>query len=176
MKSRLLGYCDVFTKTVITMKLTVKIIGALMFILWLTPGCQPVNYEEMYKPMLEKYLGFWNTGNLEGVEDVLHPDFKLYQVPDFKPIVGIVAFKEEIKKSRDINFWVKMDELNYSKDLVSLRWTCGGSYPDSTGALNNKVQVQGLSLIHLRDGKVLDEWVAFDIKFWMEQLGYKMAK
>jgi predicted ester cyclase len=38
------------------------------------------------------------------------------------------------------------------------------------------VRVKGISLIHLKDGRIADEWMAYDRKALMEELGYEMKR
>jgi predicted ester cyclase len=67
-----------------------------------------------------------------------------------------------------------MDEAVYGPDTITLRWTCSATFPDPAGGAAKKVQAKGLSLIHLKDGKIADEWIAYDRKDWMEQLGFEL--
>jgi len=145
-------------------------------VLLILSGCKETSTEEVFKPQIDKYLAFWNTGNLAGVENVLCQDFQLREVPDFKPAEGIESFKKEMQQLHSMGFWLKLDEVIYADSTVTVRWTCGVTYPDNTGTPKIPVQGRGISLLHFRDGKIHDEWLAYDNKSWMGQLGYKMVK
>jgi hypothetical protein len=130
---------------------------------------------EHQRVLLEKYGAYWNTGQTDGVEAVLHPDYELRYAPDFAvKAKGIEGFRKEIAEMRALSFTVAMDEAVYGPDTITLRWTCSAAYPDSAGGAAKKVRTKGLSLIHLKDGKIADEWIAYDRKHWMEQLGYEL--
>ena len=140
-------------------------------------SCQPVSPEEHYKPLVDSYLSYWNTGDMTGVESVLQPDFEIRYSPTFEPAIqGIEAFKKEMEDNRAVNFSVKVEEIVYGQDAITVRWVAEQYYPDSTGALTIPAQGKGISLVHLKDGKFADEWISFDVKDWMEQLGYEMVK
>lgn len=149
----------------------------ITFLMGCLISCQPDNPEAKYRPLVEAYLSYWNTGDMAGVENVLHPDFEIRYSPSFEPVVqGIEAFKMEMAENRKVKFSVKLQEVVYSPDALMVRWTAEQYYPDSTGSLTVPVSGKGISLVHLKDGKVLDEWICFDRESWMEQLGYEMVK
>ncbi len=81
-----------------------------------------------------------------------------------------------MQQLHSMGFWLKLDEVIYADSTVTVRWTCGVTYPDNTGTPKIPVQGRGISLLHFRDGKIHDEWLAYDNKSWMGQLGYKMVK
>jgi len=37
----------------------------------------------------------------------------------------------------------------------------------SPGAITRHVETSGISLIHFLDGKIKDEWIAYDNKAWL---------
>lgn len=133
---------------------------------------------QQYGPLLDKHLSFWNTGSFEGIEDVLHEDFALRMVPRYEPQVGIDNFKEEVSNWRTAypDFNVAVDEVVYADSAAMVRWTITatntgeGSQPPT----GKRVEVPGMSLIHFKDGKIYDEWVAGNSQYWMQQLGYQM--
>ena len=130
---------------------------------------------DQHQALLKQYEVYWNTGNTGGVEAVLHPDYELRYAPEFKPSVkGIAAFREEMVRMHALSFALAMDEVVYSPSTITLRWTCRATLPDPTGGAAKLVQAKGLSLIHLKNGKIADEWIAYDRKDWMEQLGFEL--
>jgi hypothetical protein len=125
--------------------------------------------------LLEKYAAAWNTATCDGLEAVLHPDYEMRYAPDFSVHVkGLAAFRKEMIRLRGLSFTVAIDEAIYGIDTITLRWTCSATYPNSTGGPPKTARATGLSLIHLKDGKIADEWIAYDLKAWMEQLGFEM--
>jgi predicted ester cyclase len=137
-------------------------------------ACRPSRTEHQ-RALLERYGAYWNTGQTDGIEAVLHPDYELRYAPDFKPSVkGIEAFRKEMARMRTLSFTVAMDEAVYGPDTITLRWTCNAAYPDPAGGAPKTARAKGLSLIHLKEGKIADEWIAYDRKDWMEQLGFEL--
>ena len=128
-----------------------------------------------HQALLDKYVDYWNTGHTDGIEAVLHPDYELRYAPDFASSVkGIAAFRQEMTRMRTLAFAVTMDEAVYGPNTITLRWTCRATFPGAAGGAPRTAQAHGLSLIHLKDGRIADEWIAYDRKQWMEQLGFEM--
>jgi hypothetical protein len=133
------------------------------------------SHDEHYRMLLDQYLSYWNTGNTDGVEAVLHPDYAMRYTPDFAVSVkGIEAFRKEMTRMHTLAFTVKETEAVFGPDTVTIRWTCAAAFPDPAGGAPKTTSAQGLSLIHFRDGRIADEWIAYDRKNWMEQLGFEL--
>jgi len=151
-----------------------------LFILLLSfISCQREDPSTKLKPLVDKYVEIWNTGNTEGIEEIIHPDFELRMTPKFEPEKGIEKFKESVKKWRTIypDFHITIHEVVYDVDKAAARWTItathtGEGWGPPTG---KQVEVMGISIIHFKDGKVKDEWIAGNNLYWMQQLGYKLV-
>lgn len=128
---------------------------------------------------IEKYVGYWNTGNFEGIEDVLHTDFELRMTPKFLPEKGIEKFREKIIYWRQAypDFYIVLDEVLYSKDAAAARWTITatntgtGQHPPT----GKSIKVSGISIIHFFDAKIKDEWIASNNLDWIKQLGFTVV-
>jgi hypothetical protein len=137
-------------------------------------ACRQSRYEH-HRVLLEKYVAYWNTGQTDGLEAVLHPDYELRYAPDFQPSAkGIEAFRKEMARMRTLSFTVAIDEAVHGPDTITLRWTCRATFPAPAGSAAKTAQAKGLSLIHLKDGKIADEWIAYDRQDWMLQLGFEL--
>ena len=44
-------------------------------------GCRKPDPAVKLDPIIDKYVEIWNTGNMEGVEEILHPEFELRMTP-----------------------------------------------------------------------------------------------
>lgn len=96
------------------MKFLIRSIFIFTFLsaLFLT-GCTKSNPSEKLSPLLEKYVGYWNTGDFQGIQEIVHPDFEMRMTPEFVPERGIETFKETVIKWRtaypdfriDVNEW-----------------------------------------------------------------------
>jgi len=128
------------------------------------------------KDRFDKYLGYWNTGQFDGIENVLCEDFELLESPGFEPQKGIESFKQSITDMRTayLDFLLKINETVYEKDKIALIWTisatnAGRGKRPPTG---KTIRGQGISVIHLKDGKIKDEWLSNNNLLWMTQLGF----
>ena len=148
--------------------------GLVLVLLFGGIACRPSRTEHQ-RALLERYGAYWNTGQTDGIEGVLHPDYELRYAPDFKPSVkGIEAFRTEMARMRTLSFTVALDEAVYGPETIALRWTCSATYPDPAGGAAKTARAKGLSLIHLKHGKIADEWIAYDRQDWMQQLGFEL--
>ncbi len=154
-----------------------NLIPVLFIVAVLLSGCAE-DPAVRYEPLMDKHLSYWNTGAFEGIEDVLHEDYALRMVPRYEAENGIDAFKAEVTRWReaypDLN--VVVDEVVYADQAATLRWTITATHTgEGMGTPNGEsVEVPGMSLIHFKDGKIFDEWIAGNARYWMEQLGYRM--
>jgi len=122
-------------------------------------------------PQLERLLAYWNTGDFNGIEEVLHEDFEMRISPMYAAEIGIAAFKENVSKTRESypDFLLTMEEGFYSQNAAAVRWTI-----KATGKSGQKMNVLGISMFHFADGKIKDEWISSNDLLWMQQLGYQL--
>ena len=128
---------------------------------------------------LDKYVEYWNTGQFDGIENVLCEDYELLESPNYEPQKGLMLFKQEIANLRTAypDFHLVIDETVYEKDKIALIWSISatntgqGKMPP-TGKV---IKGQGISVIHLKDGKIKDEWLASNDLLWLKQLGFTIV-
>ncbi len=141
-------------------------------------GCTQRDSSEKLKPLLEKYVGYWNTGDFQGIEEVLHPDFELRMTPEFTPEKGIDTFQENIIKWRIAypDFHIDINEWVFDSDKVSGFWTITATNtgPGTHPPTGKHIKVRGMSIVHFEEGKIRDEWIASNNLLWMTQLGFKL--
>lgn len=128
---------------------------------------------------LDKYVEYWNTGQFDGIENVLCEDYELLESPSYEAQKGIELFKQRITNMRTAfpDFNLVVDETVYEKDKIAAIWsitatnTGQGKIPPTGKTLKG----QGISLIHLKDGKIKDEWIANNDLLWLKQMGYTIV-
>ncbi len=54
----------------------------------ISTSCQKQDYSTSINPLLDKYVGAWNTGNLEELDAITSAKFELRMTPDFEPKIG----------------------------------------------------------------------------------------
>ncbi|MCF6171125.1 MAG: ester cyclase [Bacteroidales bacterium] len=144
----------------------------------LLSGCTQRDPSEELRPLLEKYVGYWNTGNFQGIEEVLHPDFELRMTPEYTPEKGIGSFQESITKWRTAypDFHIDIREWVFDSGKAAALWTITATNngPGTHPPTGKHIKVSGMSIVHFEDGKIRDEWIASNDLLWMTQLGFKL--
>ncbi|MFC2133687.1 ester cyclase [Bacteroidota bacterium] len=147
-----------------------------ILILILTIGCAQKETSSELKQIVDKYVEYWNTAKFEGIENILCEDFELIESPKFEPQIGIEAFKNTVTAYHSAypDFKLIVNEVIYDKDKIAGIWTItatntGQGHRPPTG---KRVEVIGLGVIHFKDGKIKDEWIAGNNFYWYQQLGY----
>ena len=142
-------------------------------------GCAKQSNIDYQTQLVDKYVEFWNTGNFDGIEDMLHPEFELRSTPNYEVENGIDIFKESITKLRTAypDFHIQLDEEIYSKNKGAVRWTVTATNTGegSMPVTGKQVKVKGISIFHIKDNKIKDEWIASNDLHWVQQLGFTLA-
>jgi steroid delta-isomerase-like uncharacterized protein len=118
----------------------------------------------------------WNRGVLDTVDEVLAEDY-VGHIPAMPDVVrGTEGFKELIVAYRTAypDVHVTVDDVIATEDRVVVRWTSHGTNEGSLmgmPATGRKVEVSGISIFEIEDGKVAEEWEGFDTLAMMQQLG-----
>jgi steroid delta-isomerase-like uncharacterized protein len=142
-------------------------------------GCRKPDPAVQMGPIIDRYVKIWNTGNLEAVEGILHPDFELRMTPMFDAETGLEAFKESVTKRRTAypDFHIDLEEVIIAQNAGAARWTITATHsgPGWDPPTGKTVKVPGMSVFHFEDGKLKDEWIGGNNSYWLRQLGYKLV-
>jgi steroid delta-isomerase-like uncharacterized protein len=163
------------------MKNLLKMLATIVLVVaFIAPAtCQETGIPKDVKALMDKYIEYWNTGQFEGIENVLCEDYELLESPGYEPKKGIESFKQGIIDMRNAypDCHLVIDETIYAKDKIALIWTWSGTNAGQGNiAFSGKaLKGQGLSVIHLKDGKIKDEWLANNNLLWMKQLGFTLS-
>ncbi len=151
---------------------------ALTILLVFLFNCNTEKSSAQYQPLVDAYLSFWNTGNFDGIDQVLLPDFELRMTPKFEPEKGIETFKQDVVKWRTAypDFHITVNESFFDTDKFAVRWTITATNtgPGTHPPTGKSIDVSGMSIIHFQDGKIKDEWIASNNLYWLMQLGFKL--
>jgi predicted ester cyclase len=146
----------------------------------LLAGCQPPDYSAELKPIVDVYVQAWNTGNLDGLDEIIDAQFVRHASPASPTAaVGLDSLKQAITSTRAAypDFNVVMDEEIYSADRAVGRWTWTGTNT-GTGAMpptGRSARVSGISVLHFAEGRILAEWVSQDYLDLYQQLGFTLV-
>ena len=120
----------------------------------------------------------FNKGNVNAVDEVAAPDV-IYHRPPGPDVRGLAAYKQMVVDMRkafsDIQFTFD-DFIMEGETAGAARWTFQGTH---TGQMANmpipptgkRVTMTGLTLVHMVNGKAVEEWEYVDMLGFMQQLG-----
>ncbi len=151
----------------------------LMAVAVTTIGCQQrQNPSHQLKPVVDKYIEIWRTGNVDELDSIVDPKFVRHS-DVASSVEGIDQLKKLIKDFRnaypDLQFDSK-DEI-YSENKFAGRWTFAGTNTGKSAvpAGGNAVRLWGINILHFENGKITEEWDGFDNVPFLAQRGYTIA-
>jgi len=151
----------------------------LVFAAILTAGCQqqkPDTSKE-FKPVLDKFVEVWNNGNYDELDALLDPGFVriVNHIPDVEGIAGMKEVMSGFRTSFP-DLKLTIDTEIYADNIAAARWDFTGTNtgPGEMPPTGKSVKAWGITILHFANGKLIKEIVAYDEKFFMEQLGFTM--
>ena len=165
-------------KTILLSKITQI---ALMLLLCTSAGCQHetanTGAEDEMKALSSRALKIWSEGNYSLLDELYSPEIIRHEVNINEDLIGREEYKDNVILVRTAypDFNVTADELFVKDDLVVLRWTVTGT---NTGirfdvpATGKRIQFSGININRVIDGKIVEEWVYFNMADVLKQLGY----
>jgi steroid delta-isomerase-like uncharacterized protein len=135
--------------------------------------------QQKLKPIIDKYVEVWNSGNVKDLESIIDPHFVRHA--NLQPKVeGVEGLSKVISGFRSAypDLKIAVNEQIFVKGNKCVgRWMLTGT---NTGSgemppTGKSVKIWGISIIHLADGKITEEWAGFDNQSFMEQLGFTMT-
>ncbi len=150
----------------------------MMVVLVATGFSQKPDASQQLKPIIEKYVEVWNTGDFKDLDAIVDPHFVRHA--NSEPAVeGIDGLKKIISGFRasypDLKIVVN-EEIYAGKKSVG-RWTLTGT---NTGAgtmppTGKAVRQWGISILHFANGKITEEYLGFDNLALMQTLGFTLT-
>ena len=136
--------------------------------------------DEEANALLEGLLEIWNEGNFAITEDFYNADFVLHDCGVPEDLLGIEAFEGFVTMNRTAfpDFKVTMDEFFVKGDKIASRWTVTGTQTGPLPGLpptGKKLQISGLSIYHISNGKFAEEWLYFNMLDFYQQLGFTLV-
>ncbi|MGC1485888.1 MAG: ester cyclase [Candidatus Acidiferrum sp.] len=122
------------------------------------------------------YEEVWNKRRLEVANEVISPSHALHDQHLTGSAVGPEAYKrvctQFIAAFPDLRFTV--EDYISEKDRVVACWTISGTHKRAfrgIPATNKKISVEGVTINHIANGKIMDSYVNVDYLGMMQQLG-----
>ena len=122
------------------------------------------------------YEEVWNKRRVELVDELMSPSHAMHNnyIPD--SCVGPEAYKREIARwitgIPDLRFTV--EDMIAEKDKVVVSWTVSGTHKGELRGIpptGKKVSVEGMTILQIADGKIMDSFFNWDALSLMQQLG-----
>lgn len=133
-------------------------------------ACQAEQPQTDFDALGKQYVEMWNTRNFEAIDDILTADFELIDIPSASTFKGKEAFMDFVNRVHEANpgFKVELLEMIYNPEQG------GGSRfrMQTQGPLGDIILVDGLSFVHISEGKFSKIWNLSDINSLYLQLGY----
>ncbi len=116
----------------------------------------------------------WNKGALEVSEEVFTQDY-LGHLP-IMTVHGPEEFKDMVRIYRTAfpDVHLSVEDAFASGDRVTVRWISRGTQHGTMMGIppsHKKIEVMGISIFRMANGRVAEEWEGFDTLGMMQQIG-----
>ena len=134
---------------------------------------------EENKALIERWFEeVWNQGNAKVIDELLAEDGVIHGLADAsgQPVRGIEAFHEFHNQFRGAfsGLHISVDDVIAEGDRVVARCSVRGSHTgESLGfaATNAPIDIGGIAIVRIKDGKIVEAWNQFDFLEMNKQLG-----
>ena len=162
------------------MKNSIKTFPRVTFFLVLiivVSGCQQQkDYSKELKPLVDKYVEVWNTGNVDELDAVMDENFLRHA--ESTSAEGLENIKKLITGSRtsfpDLHLVLTDEIFSENRFAARFSFTATNTGPGQFPPTGKSVEVWGVVIGHFENGKLSEEWVGYDNQSFMEQLGFTM--
>jgi steroid delta-isomerase-like uncharacterized protein len=122
------------------------------------------------------YEEVWNKRRLELVDEIISPSHALHDPNLTGSAVGPEAYKRQISRFitgiPDLRF--TLEDIVGEREKLAVAWTISGTHKGefmSIPATDKKVAIDGITIHHLVNEKIMDSYVSWDVWGLMRQLG-----
>lgn len=134
---------------------------------------------EENKALIKRWFDeVWNQGNSKVIDELLAEDGVIHGLVDANgnPVTGLQAFHEFHNQFREAfsDLDISIDDVVAEGDRVVARCSVRGSHTGASlgfAATNAPVQFEGIAIMRIRDGKIVEAWNQFDFLQMNKQLG-----
>jgi steroid delta-isomerase-like uncharacterized protein len=126
------------------------------------------------------YEEVWNKRRIELVDELLSPSHAMHdnQLPDSG--IGPEAYKRNVARFvtgfPDLRFTI--EDMLSENDKVAVGWTISGTHKGEFRGISptgKKVSIEGITINHIAEGKIMDSYISADYLGLMQQLGVAPA-
>lgn len=132
------------------------------------------------KPIVDAYAQAWNSGDVKAFDAIVDQNFTRHVSPTSPGgAAGLDSLKRSVTQfhAEYPDCHVTVTEEIYAADKAVARWEWSGTHSGMglPAAKGKKVQVPGMSLFHIENGKIVEEWVESDGLITVQQLGFTVT-
>ena len=120
---------------------------------------------------------FNHTGNLDAVEEIIDPNYVSYE-PTSGETRGIEGAKQFAATYREAfpDLTCTIEDMVAEGDKVVVRFRARGTHQGETEAFGpptgKRMEITGITIKRLSEGKIVEAWTNFDAMGMMQQLGH----
>ena len=151
----------------------------LVFVAILTAGCQqpkPDASQEL-KPLIDKYVEVWNTGNVDELDAIM--DINFVRNAEASSAEGLDNLKKLVTGTRtafpDINLVLNNEIYTENRFAARFSFTATNTGPGEMPPTGKYVEVWRVVIANFANGKLTEEWVGYNNQSFMEQMGFTMT-
>ena len=122
------------------------------------------------------YEEVWNKRRLELVDEIISPSHALHDPNVSGSAVGPEAYKRQVTRFitafPDLRFTI--EDIVGENEKLAVAWTISGTHKGEfmgIPATNKKVSVDGITINHIVNAKIMDSYISWDAWGAMQQLG-----
>lgn len=159
-------------------------LAALVFLLAMPalaqePAPSPGNGMDANKALVRRYIeGVLSDGKLELLDELVSPEF-VDRTPGAPPQTrGPEVIRESQKRAHDLfqDIRYTLDDLIAEGDRVVARYTVRATRKPPEGSDQGKpIEVTGITIFKIADGKILETWIVNDQIELFRQLGFTLT-
>jgi steroid delta-isomerase-like uncharacterized protein len=122
------------------------------------------------------YAEVWNKRRLEVADELLSPSHALHSPTASGSAIGPEAYKRTVTQFLtafpDLRFAI--EDTVAEKEKVVVSWNISGTHKGEFMGIpptNKKISVDGITINHLTNGKIMDSYISYDALGMLQQLG-----
>jgi steroid delta-isomerase-like uncharacterized protein len=130
-----------------------------------------------YKAIVRRlYDEVWNKRRLELVDEIISPSHALHDPNVSGSAIGPEAYKRQVTRFimgfPDLRFTI--EDMVGEKEKVAVVWTISGTHKGEFMGIpptNKRISVDGITINHIANGKIMDSYISYDALGVFQQLG-----
>jgi len=137
--------------------------------------------EEANRALATRYNEAWESGDLEAIKEIFSPDFVIHATDGRD-----VSLEEMIEINRNNIEQLKIsfpdmtfinEDVIIKGDKVITRFAFSGTHTgdvEGIPATGNEIEVQGIEIIRIENGKIVESWKVLNVLRLYQQLGFEL--